>query len=113
MATLDEVLINLDSFFLREFQPMTFAPNNALYHQTKTPIGLWCRQGLNSKSLIQSSETLPVEQTEKPTHELFFFIGNIRIIIDENGKRNIQCVPENEHSKAQNRTPQKTIKRLN
>ena len=42
-----------------------------------------------------------------------FFIGNIRIIIDENGKRNIQCVNENEHSKAQNRTPQKTIKRLN
>ena len=43
----------------------------------------------------------------------FFFIGNIRIIIDENGKRNIQCVHENEHSKAQNRTPQKIIKRLN
>ena len=43
MATLDEVLINLDSFFLRESQPMTFAPNNALYHQTKTPIGFWCR----------------------------------------------------------------------
>ena len=31
----------------------------------------------------------------------------IRNIIDENGKRNIQCVNENEHSRAQNRTPQK------
>ena len=43
----------------------------------------------------------------------FFLIGNLRIIIDENGKRNIQCVRENEHSKAQNRTPQKTIEGLN
>ena len=33
----------------------------AYYHQTKTPISFWCRQGLNPKSLIQSSETLPVE----------------------------------------------------
>ena len=28
-------------------------------------------------------------------------------------KRNLQCVHENEHSKAQNRTQKKTIKRLN
>ena len=32
-----------------------------LYHQTKTPIDFWCRRGLNSRSLIQLSETLPVE----------------------------------------------------
>ena len=35
----------------------------AFYHQTKTPISFWCRWGLNPKSLIQSSETLPVELT--------------------------------------------------
>ena len=34
-----------------------------LYHQTKTSIGFWYRQGLNSKSLIQPSETLPVKLT--------------------------------------------------
>ena len=33
----------------------------ALYNQTKTPINFWCRRELNPKSLIQSSETLPVE----------------------------------------------------
>ena len=32
-------------------------------------------------------------------------IGNLRIIIDENGKINIQCVHENEHSKAKNKNP--------
>ena len=32
-----------------------------LYYQTKTPIGFWCRRTLNPKSLIQTSETLPVE----------------------------------------------------
>ena len=31
------------------------------YHQTKTPIGFWCKWGMNHRSLIQSSETLPVE----------------------------------------------------
>ena len=39
---------------------------------------------------------------KKEVFFVFFFIGNIRIIIDEKGKRNIQCVHENEHSKAQN-----------
>ena len=32
----------------------------ALYHQTKIPIGFWYRRGLNARSLIQLSETLPV-----------------------------------------------------
>ena len=40
-----------------------------LYHQTKTPISFWCKRGLNSRSLIQPSETLPIELTE--THGLF------------------------------------------
>ena len=31
------------------------------YHQTKTLISFWCRQGLNPRSFIQSLETLPVE----------------------------------------------------
>ena len=95
MATLDEVSIDIDSFFffLRKFQHRTSALDDALYHQTKTPIGFWYRRGLNSISLIQPLETLSVELTGKPTHGLFFFIGKIRIIIDENGKRNIQCVP--------------------
>ena len=42
---------------------MASAPDDALYHQTKTPIGFWCRPRLNPRSLIQPSETLPVEQT--------------------------------------------------
>ena len=32
-----------------------------LYHQIKILIGFWCRRKLNLKSLIQPSETLPVE----------------------------------------------------
>ena len=35
----------------------------ALYHQAKTPINFWCRQGLNPRSLIQPSGTLPVGLT--------------------------------------------------
>ena len=42
---------------------MGSAPNDTLYHQTKTPIGFWCRQRLNFRSLIQPSETLPVKLT--------------------------------------------------
>ena len=36
----------------------------AFYHQTQTPINFWGRQGLNRRSLLQLSETLPVELTE-------------------------------------------------
>ena len=61
-------------FFFREFQPMMSAPDDrvstvtsvlddALYHQTKTPIGFWCRRGLNPRSLIQPLKNLPVELT--------------------------------------------------
>ena len=35
-----------------------------LYHQTKTPIGFWCKWRLNGRFLIQRSKTLPVELTE-------------------------------------------------
>ena len=36
---------------------------DSFYYQTKIQIGFWCRWGLNSKSLIQPFETLPVELT--------------------------------------------------
>ena len=49
----------------------------------------------------------------KHNYLFIYLIGNIRIIIDEEKKKKHQCVHENEHSKAQNRTPQKTIKKLN
>ena len=44
---------------------MTSASDDSFFfHQTKTPISFWCRQGLNSRSPIQPSETLPIELTE-------------------------------------------------
>ena len=42
---------------------MASAPDNSSYYQIKTPISFWCRRGLNPRSLIQPSETLPVELT--------------------------------------------------
>ena len=59
MLELDQILSSICNkliifFFYKEFQPMSFAPNDILYHQTKTPIGIWYRRGLNPKSLIQS-----------------------------------------------------------
>ena len=47
-----------------KFQPMAFAfDDSALYRQIRTPRRVWCRQGLNSRSLIQPLETLLVELT--------------------------------------------------
>ena len=40
----------------------------AIYHQTKTPVNFWCMRGLNLRSLMQPSETLPVKLTE--THNV-------------------------------------------
>ena len=34
-----------------------------IYYQTKTPIGFWCKRRLNSRSLIQPSETLLAKLT--------------------------------------------------
>ena len=45
----------------------------ALYHQTKTPISFWCRRGLNLRSLIQPSETLPIELAR--THKTHIFLN--------------------------------------
>ena len=48
----------------------------ALCHQTKTPISFWYRRRLNLRSLIQSSEILPVELTgtyQFPTYLYYYF----------------------------------------
>ena len=54
--------MNFFFFFFREsfnlWHPLLMI---ALYQQTKTPISFWCRRRLNPRSLIQPSETLPVE----------------------------------------------------
>ena len=67
-------------FFVLEFQLMTFVFNDSslsflmivLYHQTKIPISFLCRWELNLRSLIQPSETLPVELIE--THSCLFLL---------------------------------------
>ena len=48
-------------FFLESFNLWRLLLMRAHYHQTMTPISFWYRRGLNLKSLIQPSETLPVE----------------------------------------------------
>ena len=50
----------------------------ALYHQTKTPISFWCKWLLNLRSLIQLSETLPVELTG--THNYYLLITKAVIL---------------------------------
>ena len=54
-------------FFLESFNLWRLLLISALCHQTKTPISFWCRWKLNLRSLIQPSETLPVELTR--THK--------------------------------------------
>ena len=49
--------------FLENFNLWRLLLKIALYHQTKTPISFWCRRGLNPRSFIQLSKTLPVELT--------------------------------------------------
>ena len=55
-------------FFIESFNLWRSLLIIALYHQTKTPINFWYKRKLNPRSLIQSSETLPVELTG--THHL-------------------------------------------
>ena len=43
------------------------------YHQTKTSINFSCKRGLNLRSLIQASETLPIELTETHGPSIFNF----------------------------------------
>ena len=42
---------------------MVSASDDVFYYQTKTPISFWYKQGMNSRTFIQLSETLPVELT--------------------------------------------------
>ena len=51
---------------------MVSTPNDSFFYQTKTPISFWYRRKLNPKSLIQPSETLPVELTG--THNEITFL---------------------------------------
>ena len=53
----------IKDFFLESFNQWRPLLMIALYHQIKIPISFWCRQGLNPRSFIQPSETLPVELT--------------------------------------------------
>ena len=50
ITSLDQLI-----FFFREFQLMTFSPDNVFYHQVKTPIDFWYKWRLNFRFLIQLS----------------------------------------------------------
>ena len=50
-------------FFLESFNLWRPLLIIALYYQTKTPISFWCMRWMNPRSLIQPSETLPIELT--------------------------------------------------
>ena len=58
----------------------------ALYHQTKTPISFWCRRELNPRSLIQPSETLPVELTKTHIFVLLKYINIYFFLFQEKKK---------------------------
>ena len=51
---------------------MAFAPNDSSLSSTKTPISFWCKRELNSKFLIQPSDTLIVKLTE--THRSHVYL---------------------------------------
>ena len=51
----------LSSFFWESFNLWRPLLMIIIYHQIKILISFWCRRGLNPRSLIQSSEILPVE----------------------------------------------------
>ena len=60
-------------FFLENFNLWRLLLMIVFYHQTKTPIGFWCKRRLNPRSLTQPSETLPIELTG--THWFLELIG--------------------------------------
>ena len=62
-TTLKILFYILEYFFLESFNLCRPFLMIAIYHQTKTPISFWYRRELNSRSLIQPSETLPIELT--------------------------------------------------
>ena len=66
-------------FFLESFNLWRLLLIIALYHQTKTPISFYCRRGLNSRSLIQPLETLPVKLTG--THHWYLQVSFYFLLI--------------------------------
>ena len=64
-------------FFLESFNLWRPLLVIAIYHQTKTLISFWCRQRLNPKSLIQPSETLPIELTW--THQFLQIFNRLQV----------------------------------
>ena len=59
----------------------------ALFHQTKTPISFWCKWGLNRRSFIQPSKTLPVELTGTHSRDILYF--SIKNTILVHGSHNL------------------------
>ena len=55
---------------------MTSSPDNNSLLSDQNTNQFWCRWGLNSRSLIQPSETLPVELTE--THDYPFVLSLLK-----------------------------------
>ena len=55
-------------FFFRKFQPMVSTLDDNSLSSNQDTNQFWCKRELNPRSLIQSSETLPVEITE--THDI-------------------------------------------
>ena len=51
-------------FFLESFNLWCLLLMITLYHQIETSISFWCERELNSKSLIQPLESLPVKLIE-------------------------------------------------
>ena len=52
---------NFFSFLRESFNLWRLLLMISLYHQTKIPISFLCKRGLNPRSLIQLSETLPIK----------------------------------------------------
>ena len=52
------------------------------YHQIKTSINFWYRQGLNPRSLIQPSEILPIELIgTHMSHGIFIASRDLKLLI--------------------------------
>ena len=70
------ILVYFFFFFFREnFNLWRLLLIITFYHQTKTPIGFWCRRGLNPRFLIQLSETLPIELVRTHYTSILLFKG--------------------------------------
>ena len=103
-------------FFWESFNLWSPLSMIALYHQVKTPISFWCRRRLNPRSLIQPSETLPVELTG--THKMlvyFCFTLDWESPYLQNFDPCLynRLLAENEKNKISNRTKWETVEFVN